>query len=165
MFGMSLEQIEVVIHPQSVIHSMVQFRDTSVLAQLGTPDMRGPIAFGLSWPDRIVNGSTAIDFKSLSAMTFEAIDSNDHAVRFPGLSLAWHVLRAPAGTPAVLNAANEVAVQAFLDQRIRFDQIHAVNLATLSEIQPSKPCTLDDLLAIDALSRQAALQQVNRMKV
>ena len=165
LFEMGLEQIEVVIHPQSVIHSMVQFRDTSVLAQLGTPDMRGPIAFGLSWPDRIVNGSAAIDFKSLSAMTFEAIDSNDHAVRFPGLALAWHVLRAPAGSPAVLNAANEVAVQAFLDQRIRFDQIHAVNLATLSKIQPFKPATLDDLLTIDALSRQAALEQVKRMEV
>ena len=165
LFVMGLEQIEVVIHPQSVIHSMVQFRDTSVLAQLGTPDMRGPIAFGLSWPDRIVNGSAAIDFKSLSAMTFEAIDSNDHAVRFPGLALAWHVLQAPSGTPAVLNAANEVAVQAFLDQRIRFDQIHAVNLATLSKIQPFKPATLDDLLTIDALSRQAALEQVKRMEV
>lgn len=165
LFGMSLEQIEVVIHPQSVIHSMVQFRDASVLAQLGTPDMRGPIAFGLSWPDRIANGSTAIDFKSLSAMTFEAIDSNDHAARFPGLPLAWHVLQAPAGTPAVLNAANEVAVQAFLDERIRFDQIHAVNLATLSKIQPSKPSTLDDLLMIDTSSRQAALEQVKRMEV
>ncbi len=164
LFGMSLEQIEVVIHPQSVIHSMVQFRDTSVLAQLGTPDMRGPIAFGLSWPDRISNGSAAIDFKALSAMTFEAIDSNDHMLRFPALSLAWQVLRAPSGTPAVLNAANEVAVQAFLDQRIRFDQIHAVNLATLSEIQPTQPGTLDDLLMIDALSRQAALAQVKRME-
>lgn len=164
LFGVSLEQIEVVIHPQSVIHSMVQFRDASVLAQLGTPDMRGPIAFGLSWPDRISNGSTALDFKSLSAMTFEAIDANDHADRFPGLSLAWQVLRAPSGTPAVLNAANEVAVQAFLDQRIRFDQIHAVNLATLSEILPNKPSTLDDLLTIDAMSRQAALTQVKRME-
>lgn len=164
LFGVSLEQIEVVIHPQSVIHSMVQFRDTSVLAQLGTPDMRGPIAFGLSWPDRIANGSTALDFKSLSAMTFEAVDANDHADRFPGLSLAWQVLRAPSGTPAVLNAANEVAVQAFLDQRIRFDQIHAVNLATLSAILPSKPNNLDDLLTIDAMSRQAALTQVKRME-
>ncbi|MDO8346034.1 MAG: 1-deoxy-D-xylulose-5-phosphate reductoisomerase [Cellvibrio sp.] len=165
LFGVSLEQIEVVIHPQSVIHSMVQFRDASVLAQLGTPDMRGPIAFGLSWPDRITNGSTALDFKSLSAMTFEAIDADDHAERFPGLSLAWQVLRAPSGTPAVLNAANEVAVQAFLDQRIRFDQIHAVNLATLSEVLPSKPSTLDDLLTIDAMSRHAALRQVKRMEI
>lgn len=164
LFGMSLEQIDVVIHPQSVIHSMVQFHDTSVLAQLGTPDMRGPIAFGLSWPDRIANGSAALDFKNLSAMTFESIDANDHAARFPGLSLARQVLRAPAGTTAVLNAANEVAVQAFLDQHIRFDQIHAVNVATLSEIVPGTPGNLDDLLTIDAMSRQAAWAQVKRME-
>ena len=160
LFGVELSQIEVVIHPQSVIHSMVQFRDSSVLAQLGTPDMRGPIAYGLSWPDRIENGSSAIDFKNLSAMTFEAIDSNNHPARFPGLSLAWDVLRAPAGTTAVLNAANEVAVQAFLDERIRFDQIHAVNQSTLARVLPAKPMNLDDLLSIDAQSRHAALAQV-----
>ena len=160
LFGVELSQIEVVIHPQSVIHSMVQFRDASVLAQLGTPDMRGPIAYGLSWPDRIENGASAIDFKNLSAMTFEAIDRNNHPARFPGLSLAWDVLRAPAGTTAVLNAANEVAVQAFLDERIRFDQIHAVNQATLARVLPAKPMSLDDLLSIDAQSRYAALAQV-----
>ena len=160
LFGVELSQIEVVIHPQSVIHSMVQFRDASVLAQLGTPDMRGPIAYGLSWPDRIENGAAAIDFKNLSAMTFEAVYSNNHPARFPGLSLAWNVLRAPAGTTAVLNAANEVAVQAFLDERIRFDQIHAVNLSTLASVLPSKPMNLDDLLAIDAQSRDVALAQV-----
>lgn len=160
LFATELSQIEVVIHPQSVIHSMVQFRDASVLAQLGTPDMRGPIAYGLSWPNRIENGAAAINFKNLSAMTFEAIDSNDHPARFPGLSLAWDVLRAPAGTTAVLNAANEVAVQAFLDERIRFDQIHAVNQSTLASVLPSKPMHLDDLLAIDAQSRHVALSQV-----
>ena len=162
LFDVELNQIEVVIHPQSVIHSMVQFRDASVLAQLGTPDMRGPIAYGLSWPDRIENGAVAIDFKNLSAMTFEAIDSNNHPARFPGLPLAWDVLRAPAGTTAVLNAANEIAVQAFLDERIRFDQIHAVNQATLSAVMPAKPRNLEDLLAIDAQSRQSALAHVAR---
>lgn len=164
LFNVELNKIEVVIHPQSVIHSMVQFRDASVLAQLGTPDMRGPIAYGLSWPNRIENGALAIDFKNLSAMTFEAIDSNDHPARFPGLALAWDVLRAPAGTTAVLNAANEIAVQAFLDERIRFDQIHAVNQSTLSEVLPSKPVNLGDLLMIDAQSRQSALAQVNRFE-
>lgn len=164
LFNVELNQIEVVIHPQSVIHSMVQFRDASVLAQLGTPDMRGPIAYGLSWPNRIENGASAIDFKNLSAMTFEAIDSNNHPARFPGLVLAWDVLRAPAGSTAVLNAANEVAVQAFLDERIRFDQIHAVNQSTLAEVIPSKPKYLDDLLAIDAQSRSAALAQVKRFE-
>lgn len=164
LFNVELNQIEVVIHPQSVIHSMVQFRDASVLAQLGTPDMRGPIAYGLSWPNRIENGASAIDFKNLSAMTFEAIDSNDHPARFPGLALAWDVLRAPAGTTAVLNAANEIAVQAFLDERIRFDQIHVVNKSTLSAVLPSKPLNLGDLLAIDAQSRQSALAQVKRLE-
>lgn len=164
LFNVELNQIEVVIHPQSVIHSMVQFRDASVLAQLGTPDMRGPIAYGLSWPNRIENGALAIDFKNLSAMTFEAIDSNDHPERFPGLALAWDVLRAPAGTTAVLNAANEIAVQAFLDERIRFDQIHAVNQSTLSEVLPSKPVNLGDLLVIDAQSRRTALAQVKRFE-
>jgi 1-deoxy-D-xylulose-5-phosphate reductoisomerase len=165
LFNVELKQIEVVIHPQSVIHSMVQFRDASVLAQLGTPDMRGPIAYGLSWPNRIENGASPIDFKNLSAMTFEAIDSNDHPARFPGLALAWDVLCAPAGTTAVLNAANEIAVQAFLDERIRFDQIHAVNQATLSAVIPSKPTSLEDLLTIDAQSRVSALAQVRRFEV
>ena len=165
LFNVELKQIEVVIHPQSVIHSMVQFRDASVLAQLGTPDMRGPIAYGLSWPNRIENGASPIDFKNLSAMTFEAIDSNNHPARFPGLALAWDVLCAPAGTTAVLNAANEIAVQAFLDERIRFDQIHAVNQATLSAVIPSKPTSLEDLLAIDAQSRVSALAQVKRFEV
>ncbi len=165
LFNVELKQIEVVIHPQSVIHSMVQFRDASVLAQLGTPDMRGPIAYGLSWPNRIENGSTPIDFKNLSAMTFEAIDSNNHPARFPGLALAWDVLCAPAGTTAVLNAANEIAVQAFLDERIKFDQIHAVNQSTLSAVIPSKPTSLEDLLAIDAQSRVSALAQVKRFEV
>ncbi|MEY3782590.1 MAG: hypothetical protein RIS97_768 [Pseudomonadota bacterium] len=165
LFNVELKQIEVVIHPQSVIHSMVQFRDASVLAQLGTPDMRGPIAYGLSWPNRIENGASPIDFKNLSAMTFEAIDSNNHPARFPGLALAWDVLCAPAGTTAVLNAANEIAVQAFLDERIKFDQIHAVNQATLSAVIPSKPTSLEDLLTIDAQSRVSALAQVRRFEV
>jgi 1-deoxy-D-xylulose-5-phosphate reductoisomerase len=165
LFGVELHQIEVVIHPQSVIHSMVQCRDASVLAQLGTPDMRGPIAYGLSWPSRIENGSKAIDFRNIVAMTFEAIDDLQHPERFPGLKLAWEVLAAPAGTTAVLNAANEIAVQAFLEERIRFDQIHAVNQSTLNSVLPAKPSSLQDLLAIDAQSRQAALTQVKQFEM
>jgi 1-deoxy-D-xylulose-5-phosphate reductoisomerase len=154
LFGMQPEQIEVVIHPQSIIHSMVQYHDTSVVAQLGNADMRVPIAYGLSYPERMGSGAAAIDWRALGAMTFETPD----AARFPGLLLAWQVMRAPEGTTAVLNAANEVAVQAFLDRRIRFDQIHAVNLETLSRVAPSKPHTVEDLLAIDATSRAAAAQ-------
>jgi 1-deoxy-D-xylulose-5-phosphate reductoisomerase len=160
LFGMPPEKIEVVVHPQSIIHSMVQYHDTSVVAQLGNADMRVPIAYGLGFPERIQSGAKAIDWQTMSAMTFEAPD----ATRFPGLQLAWYAMRAPQGTTAVLNAANEVAVQAFLDGAIRFDQIHAVNLETLSRVAPSKPHCLEDLLAIDAQSRAAAWQFVATLK-
>ena len=160
LFGLGPDRLEVVIHPQSVIHSMVQFRDASVVAQLGTPDMRVPIAYGLSWPERIESGAATLDFRALSAMTFEALDQAGHAQRFPGLQLAWEALRAPAGTTAVLNAANEVAVAAFLDRRIRFDQIHAVNLAVLAALPPAAPGSLDDLLALDEQARRLATQRV-----
>lgn len=156
LFGFAPEQIDVVIHPQSVVHSMVQYRDRSIVAQLGTPDMRVPIAYGLSWPERIVSGAEALDFATLGALTFEAPDRR----RFPGLFLAWETLRAPAGATAVLNAANEVAVQAFLEGRLRFDRIHAVNEGTLAGFVPSKPQSLDDLLALDREARVHAEQRV-----
>ncbi len=162
LFGLPGDRLSVVIHPQSVIHSMVQYRDTSVVAQLGTPDMRVPIAYGLAWPQRMASGAQALDFHALSAMTFEALSDHGHAQRFPGLRLAWDALAAPAGTTAVLNAANEVAVAAFLDRRIRFDQIHALNLATLNAYVPSAPASLQDLLAIDAQGRATAQQIIAR---
>jgi len=165
LFGVTPEQLEVVIHPQSVIHSMVQYKDNSVLAQLGTPDMRGPIAYGLSWPERMVSGSAALDFAAMADMTFESFDSRDHQQRFPGLKLAWSALRAPSGTTAVLNAANEIAVAAFLDRRIRFDQIHQVNIETLEAVSISAPQSLEDLLALDTQSRQAAAQVAGRIGV
>ncbi|MGO4610023.1 1-deoxy-D-xylulose-5-phosphate reductoisomerase [Variovorax sp. 2RAF20] len=152
LFGVSPEQIEVVIHPQSVVHSMVQFTDASVIAQLGTPDMRVPIAVGLAWPERIESGAARLDFRQMASLTFDAPD----AALFPGLGLAWHALRAAPGTTAVLNAANEVAVEAFLSRRLRFDCIHAVNMETLEAVSPSKPASLADLLAIDASARAAA---------
>jgi 1-deoxy-D-xylulose-5-phosphate reductoisomerase len=163
LFGLAPERLEVVIHPQSVIHSMVQYHDKSVVAQLGTPDMRVPIAYGLAWPQRVESGAQALDFHNLAGMTFEAMDSRGHPERFPGLALAWQALRAPAGTTAVLNAANEVAVDAFLNRKIRFDEIHAVNLATLSAVAASNPASLEDLLALDARSRAAAGAQVARL--
>ena len=152
LFGLTPAQIEVVIHPQSIIHSMVQYRDTSVVAQLGTPDMRVPIACGLAWPGRISSGAQALDFRALATMTF-AVPDNEH---FPGLPLAWEVLDAPVGTTAVLNAANEVAVAAFLEKRIRFDQIHAVNRGTLDTVSASEIRGIGDLLALDAQARAAA---------
>ena len=152
LFDLAPEQIKVVIHPQQIIHSMVQFKDASILAQLGTPDMRVPTACGLAWPERIESGASRLDFAALAALTFEEADVR----RFPGLHLSWQALNAPEGTTAVLNAANEVAVDAFLTGKLRFDHIHAVNLATLDAVQPSKPDSLESLLALDAAARVAA---------
>jgi 1-deoxy-D-xylulose-5-phosphate reductoisomerase len=156
LFGLPPERLEVVIHPQSIIHSMVQYRDTSVVAQLGTPDMRVPIAYGLSWPERMTSGAQALDFHALSAMTFEALDDHGHPERFAGIHLAWEALRGPRGTTVVLNAANEIAVAAFLDRLIRFDQIHHVNQACLAQVTPAMPCNLEDLIALDAEVRATA---------
>lgn len=163
LFGLSPEQLEVVIHPQSVIHSMVQYRDHSVVAQLGTPDMRVPIAYGLSWPERIESGAAALDFHALAAMTFEAMDEPEHVLRFPGLRLAWETLNGAPGSCAILNAANEVAVEAFLNKRIRFDQIHAVNQQTLDALACLAPEGLDDLLVLDRQSRHKATQIMARL--
>ena len=153
LFGVDAARIEVLIHPQSVVHSMVQFVDHSVVAQLGTPDMRGPIAYGLAWPSRHVSGASALDFANLSALSFEPFSSGGHPQRFPGLGLAWEALAAVPGTTAVLNAANEVAVAAFLEKKIRFDQIHFVNLEALQRFVPVPPANLGDLLAIDQEAR------------
>lgn len=159
LFDMAPEQIKVVIHPQQIVHSMVQFNDASVLAQLGTPDMRVPIACGLAWPERIASGAAKLDFSQLAALTFEEAD----AQRFPGLHLSWQALRATEGTTTVLNAANEVAVDAFLNRRLSFDRIHAVNLETLEKMPlPSAPGSLEDLLALDAQARDFARVAVER---
>ena len=165
LFSVEARQIEVVVHPQSVIHSMVQYKDNSVVAQLGTPDMRGPIAYGLSWPERIACGAAPLDFSTLAAFSFESIDSRGHGDRFPGLKLAWEVLDAPQGATAVLNAANEIAVAAFLTRNIRFDQIHQVNLQTLGKVRFQTPATLAHLLAIDEESRAAAQGIVDDFRV
>lgn len=165
LFGMTPQQLEVVIHPQSIIHSMVQYHDGSVVAQLGTPDMRVPIAYGLSWPERMASGASTLDFRNLAPMTFEAMDSHGHPERFPGLRLAWHTLRSGSGSCAVLNAANEVAVQAFLERQIRFDQIHAVNETTLEQTQWNAPADLPDLLELDRVSREMAGAVIRRLGV
>ena len=160
LFCLEPSQIEVVIHPQSVVHSMVQYLDTSVVAQLGTPDMRVPIAYGLAWPGRIASGAKSLDFKALVDLTFETLDD----VRFPGLGLAWEVLNAPSGTPAILNAANEIAVASFLEKRIRFDQIHAVNRATLDGLCAPRVSGVGDLLALDMEARAVANKIVLSME-
>ncbi|BDR10324.1 1-deoxy-D-xylulose-5-phosphate reductoisomerase [Comamonas thiooxydans] len=152
LFDMAPEKIKVVIHPQQIVHSMVQFRDSSVIAQLGTPDMRVPIACGLAWPERIESGAPVLDFTKLAALTFEEADAH----RFPGLHLSWQALRAPEGTTTVLNAANEVAVAAFLERRLSFDRIHAVNLQTLESVQPGVVGSLEELMALDERARERA---------
>ncbi len=159
LFGLPPDRIQVVIHPQSVVHSMVQYRDGSVVAQMGTPDMRVPIAYGLSWPERMVSGASMLDFSTLGQLSFELPDPR----RFPGLGLAWDALNGPEGSTAVLNAANEEAVAAFLDGRLRFDRIHAVNHATLTSIAPSKLADVGDLLALDAQARRVACEHVQRL--
>jgi 1-deoxy-D-xylulose-5-phosphate reductoisomerase len=156
LFDLPVEQIEVVIHPQSVIHSMVQYRDGSVVAQLGTPDMKVPIAYGLSWPDRMESGASRLDFHAMAGMSFESFDDPQHQRRFPGLRLAWDALRAQSGSTAILNAANEEGVEAFLDGRIRFDQIHRINLETLAQVKFDSPRSLAELLDLDAQSRRHA---------
>jgi 1-deoxy-D-xylulose-5-phosphate reductoisomerase len=162
LFDLAPEQIRVVIHPQSIIHSMVVCRDNSVLAQLGTPDMRVPIAYGLSFPERIESGASALDFTRLAALQFEPADLR----RYPGLQLAWDTLRGAEGSTAVLNAANEVAVAAFLSGTIRFDQIHSVNAHALDAIAPSADAcrSIEGLLALDARARVSAEQQVVRLR-
>ena len=161
LFDLPPERIKVVIHPQSIIHSMVVTRDLAVLAQLGTPDMKGPIAFGLSWPARMTSGCDALDFTKLAALTFEEADER----RFPGLHLSWAALRAPAGSTAVLNAANEIAVEAFLDGRLRFDGIHRVNAQALERVLPSASdvTSLEALVALDARARDAARAHVGQL--
>jgi 1-deoxy-D-xylulose-5-phosphate reductoisomerase len=164
LFGVEPAKIEVVIHPQSVIHSMVQFKDASVVAQLGTPDMRVPIAYGLSWPTRMDSGAKPLDFSSLSAMTFESFEDPTHRARYPGLALAFKALEHKAGMPGVLNAANEEAVQAFLEGRITFRQIHQVNVSTLEAYAPKAPVDLADLMGIDQEARRLAKAHIEGIK-
>jgi 1-deoxy-D-xylulose-5-phosphate reductoisomerase len=161
LFDLEPSRIEVVIHPQSIIHSMVVCRDASVLAQMGTPDMRVPIAYGLSFPERIESGASRLDFSRLAGLSFEPLDP----ARFPGLRLAYEVLSGAEGDSVVLNAANEVAVDSFLEGRIGFTQIHAVNVATLGALAGAgkPPTSLEDLLDLDARSRAVARSQVSRL--
>jgi 1-deoxy-D-xylulose-5-phosphate reductoisomerase len=158
LFDLAPEQIRVVIHPQSIVHSLVVCRDHSVLAQLGTPDMKVPIAVGLAHPERIASGAEALDFSRLGALTFEDAD----AKRFPGLHLAWQALRGPDGACCVLNAANEEAVAAFLDRRIGFLDILRVNERTIAAVQPklAAQAGIDELLALEDEARARARQHV-----
>jgi 1-deoxy-D-xylulose-5-phosphate reductoisomerase len=152
LFGAPAERIEVVIHPQSVIHSMVSYVDGSVLAQLGNPDMRTPIAHALAFPERIASGVAQLDLTSMAALEFHAPDFQ----RFPCLALAFEALRAGGTAPSLLNAANEVAVQAFLDRRIGFRDIDRVVRRVMDEEAHGPASSIEAVLAQDAQARLAA---------
>ena len=152
LFGAPAELIEVVIHPQSVIHSMVSYVDGSVLAQLGNPDMRTPIAHALAFPERIASGVAQLDLTAMAALEFHAPSLE----RFPCLGLAFDALRAGGTAPALLNAANEVAVQAFLDRRIGFRDIDRVLRRVMDEEPHGAASSIEAVLAQDAHARQAA---------
>jgi len=152
LFGAPAEQIEVVIHPQSVIHSMVSYNDGSVLAELGNPDMRTPIAHALAYPERIASGVAQLDLTAIGTLQFEKPDFN----RFPCLALAFEALRAGGTAPALLNAANEVAVQAFLDGRIGFRRIDRVIAQVMDELPHGAASSIEAVMAQDALARAAA---------
>ena len=152
LFNVPVERIDVVIHPQSVIHSMVEFPDGSVLAQMGTPDMRTPLAYALAWPERVTSGAQRLDFSRLGELTFEAPDLR----RFPCLGFAYEALRHGRAASAVLNAANEVAVQAFLEGRLRFTGIAATIERVLEAFDPEQPSGIDEVLEIDRRAREVA---------
>lgn len=158
LFDLLPSDIEVVVHPQSVIHSMVRYLDGSVLAQLGEPDMRTPIAYGLAWPERIDAGVKPLDFSTLAQLTFEAPDLE----RFPCLRLAGEAFAAGQTAPAVLNAANEVAVAAFLQGRIGFMDIARINERVLGETPPAAADDLEQLMRIDAAARADAKALVDK---
>jgi 1-deoxy-D-xylulose-5-phosphate reductoisomerase len=156
LFGFPPQRIEVVVHPQSVIHSMVEFVDGSVVAQLGAPDMRTPIAYALAHPERIESGSASLDFSRLGALSFEPPDLR----RFRCLALAYEALAGGTACTAALNAANEVAVEAFLDRRLPFERIADVIEETLNAADDMEPKSIEDVLAIDAAARREASRQV-----
>ncbi|HTV45248.1 MAG TPA: 1-deoxy-D-xylulose-5-phosphate reductoisomerase [Stellaceae bacterium] len=158
LFGMPLERIDIVVHPQSIIHSMVNYRDGSVLAHLGTPDMRTPIAYALAWPERIATPTGRLDLAAVGRLTFEPPD----AERFPALRVAREALLQGGGSPIVLNAANEVAVNAFLEGRIGFLEIVRTVEDTLAVIPADAVRSLDDVYRFDLAAREAAARLTGR---
>jgi 1-deoxy-D-xylulose-5-phosphate reductoisomerase len=165
LFDLPSEKLEVLVHPQSIVHALVAYRDGSVLAQLAAPDMRTPIAYALSWPGRVQVSTPRLDLANTAQLAFEAPD----LTRFPALGLARAALEAGGAAPALLNAANETAVEAFLTRRIGFLDIARVvetvlerhSAGKLAEIAKS-PSSFDEVIAVDAAGRQAAAQETQR---
>jgi len=161
LFPLPADAFDVVVHPQSVVHSLVEYVDGSVLAQLGAPDMRIPIAHTLAWPERMETPCERLDLVKVGALDFEAPDLE----RFPALGLAREALRAGGAKPAVLSAANEVAVASFLDNGIGFLDIVAIAREILESFDPPAPASLDDVLEIDRQARERAQRAVERVLV
>ena len=152
LFGVTADQVQIVIHPQSIVHSLVEYSDGSVLAQMGNPDMRTPIAHALAWPERIASGVPALDLFAVARLDFEAPDPE----RFPCLRLAGQAIQQGGTAPAILNAANEVAVSAFLEKRIGFTQIADTIAHALNSLPATDDSTLEDVLAADVHARDLA---------
>ena len=159
LFPVGLDKLDILVHPQSVIHSMVEYVDCSTLAQLGSPDMRIPIASTLAWPERIATMCKPLDLAAIGQLTFEQPD----VVRFPALRLARAAITEGGAKPAILNAANEVAVAAFLDGKMRFLEIASLVEETLTTYAPAAPINLDDLFSIDAGARRYAQNELEKL--
>ncbi|MEQ1548644.1 MAG: 1-deoxy-D-xylulose-5-phosphate reductoisomerase [Chakrabartia sp.] len=161
LFPVTANQIDVIVHPQSVIHSMVEYVDGSTLAQLGSPDMRTPIAYCLAWPDRMEAPVATLNLAEIGKLEFESPDYD----RFPCLALARQCLTEGGAKPAILNAANEIAVAAFLNRRVAFTAIATIVQSVLDGYDPPSPDSLDDVLAIDNEARQRAVQQMEALPI
>jgi 1-deoxy-D-xylulose-5-phosphate reductoisomerase len=159
LFGAPLETIQVIVHPQSVIHSMVEYLDGSVVAQLGAPDMRTPIACALAWPERIESGVAPLDFATCGPLEFERLD----ALRFPCVALAREAIRRGGTAPAALNAANEIAVEAFLGARLPFTGIADIIERVLGEVAAEPLSSLEQVYAADLEARGLAARFVARL--
>ncbi|WP_439545667.1 1-deoxy-D-xylulose-5-phosphate reductoisomerase [Sandarakinorhabdus sp.] len=158
LFPVDIAKLDVIVHPQSVIHSMVEYVDGSVLAQLGSPDMRIPIAYAMGWPERIATPAARLDLAQVANLSFEAPDLE----RFPCLALAWAAMRAGGSAPCILNAANEIAVAAFMCGQASFLDIDAIVAETLNMVASGPVATLEEVVAIDAAARTAARGLVAR---
>ncbi|CNH49784.1 1-deoxy-D-xylulose-5-phosphate reductoisomerase [Yersinia pekkanenii] len=160
LFNASAEQVEVILHPQSVIHSMVRYHDGSVLAQMGTPDMRTPIAHAMAYPMRVSSGVEPLDFCKIRELTFAAPDYQ----RYPCLKLAIDACNAGQAATTALNAANETTVMAFLNSQIRFTDIAAINCTVVEQLSLPDPASVDEVLVIDSEARDAAVQAIAKLK-
>jgi 1-deoxy-D-xylulose-5-phosphate reductoisomerase len=156
LFPVPVEKLDVIVHPQSVVHSMVEYVDGSVLAQLGSPDMRIPIAYAMGWPERIATPAARLDFAQVANLSFEAPDLE----RFPCLALAWAAMREGGSAPCILNAANEIAVAAFIAGQAGFLDIDAIVAETLEKVPHMAMTSLEDVVAVDAEARSVARAQV-----